>query len=273
VARWFAAVVVLFIVLCAAPLKAAAPVISDRSDLDTTAGVWTARMPEGSRLELRGVDASIEVTTSADEQVSVTISGESLPRLELITHDQGYTICTMYPSPNPRKQNSCVPGKESRLDEGFKAAMPAVHFKVSLPANVHLTGSVARGSISATAGPGPTDFNLKTILGDLSIVDLGGRHLRAEVVRGNLDASIAASEFERIVNLKNMNGPVRVAIPNVPIRYQLNPAHRVRTNLKLAEPVASMITGSFESANGKLLYLHLDAGVLLGYIELRRGKI
>jgi hypothetical protein len=274
VGRGVAAAVVLVICLCVVPLNAAAPVVSERRDLDTAAGAWTAPMPAGSRLEVRAVVGSIEVTRSEDGEASVTISGDGgagLPRIELVAHDQGYTICTMYPSANPRRQNECVPGKDSRLTEGVKPDTAPVRFKVSLPANVHMTGNLMRGSISAITGPGEADYNLRTITGDLSIVDHGARHIRGEVVGGNLDAVIAASEYERTVNLNNMNGPLRVTVPNVPIRYHLSPANRVRTKLKLEAPIGSSITGSIDAASGKRLRLNLDAGVLLGYIELRRS--
>ena len=223
--------------------------VQQRADLpiDSPAKLTLAR---NSSLEIKGVNGEIRVSRAAGEQVIVSVArdaGKVEPQLTMVTHDRGATICTVYPSSNPKSPNECLPGNNGRLAQGNPNGFPSVRFQVEIPDGVHFVGDLTLGNIRTEAATG--NLQLKTARGDISIVDGGSAAIQAGVgLLGNIDAVIspAGGGQPRRVRLDAIgNGQIRVALPT-PLRVSYSIASQTRPTIdpafkmeKVSRPVAA----------------------------------
>lgn len=240
------------------------PVVQSRTEIAADAVPWTMTMTKGSKLDVKGLNGNIVITRSEDDRATVTMErdlGAGAPKIELLTHSEGFTFCAIAASPNPKKPNECIPGHAGRMNMGVKAEDPGVRFKVSVPEGVEVLARLLNGDISANAGS--SSLNLQTHSGNISITDTTGTYVAGTVIgKGDVDASIAPSPDERTVILGNNIGMVRVTIPpKQRVFYAITSEHKVDTPYQL-EPAAipSQWMGELGDGKGKTLRLNLSSG-------------
>jgi hypothetical protein len=127
------------------------------------------------------VHGEITVVRSKDENARVSITrdaGATEPRIQMLNHERGVTICTVYTSPNPKKPNECLPGNKGRLTEGVTGQSPSVRFRAEVPDGIHLAGQIVFGDLNANVGA--SNLHLKSVNGNISIKETGARVVQAE---------------------------------------------------------------------------------------------
>jgi hypothetical protein len=260
----------------AVPLAAApAPQVLERAEVATD-GPLTLKIARGATLELKSVVGEITIVKAKGDEVTVSITrtpAGAEPRLEMLTHDRGVTICTLYASPNPKKQNECVPGDKGQLTAGVNAkTAPSVRIRAEVPDGVHVRARLAAGNIGANAGTG--DLDLMTVAGDINLHDNGSRIVEASVgSKGNLDAVLSPADArpeERFVRLKIQVGLLRVAVPTtVPIRYTISTDKPIDSSFALEAPTGAVRLGTLGPAGRPAISLTLDTGAMFGRLLLR----
>jgi hypothetical protein len=229
----------------------------------------------GARLEIKGVTGRVQITRSEGTETVVRFvraEGPVEPRFTLLRHDEGATLCVVHPSPNPKKQNECVPGRKGRLYEGSNKSWSDVAFEVAIPDGVHFRSILARGTVEANAGA--SDLELELIAGDITVVDGGSRVIDAKnTAAGTIDAIIAPTSMlpqKRVVRLHSSTGNVRATVPtSIPISYFISSDRPVITPWKLAPKAGAGQMGTLGPAGDPALDLTLNTA-LQGTIELRK---
>jgi hypothetical protein len=241
-------------------------------------GPVRVKLAESSRLEIKGVNGEITLTRATGDEVVVSVAretGKADPQLIMATHDQGATICTVYPSSKPKSPNECLPGNKGRLAQGNPNGFPVVRFRVEIPDSVHFMGDLTLGSIKAEGVSG--NLQLKTARGDISIADRGSASIQAEVgLLGNIATVISPTGRgqTRRINLKAIgNGQIRVALPTT-LRVSYSIASQTRPTIdqafKLEKALGPLLLGHWGPAGDSELYLTVDTGIA-GRLEVRRA--
>jgi hypothetical protein len=236
----------------------------------------TIKIAKGATLELRGVQGEITLLKAKGEDATLSITHTTAgaePRLEMLTHDRGVTVCTVYASPNPKKPNECAPGNKSRLTEGVKPDSSAsVRIRAEIPDGVHVLAHLVLGNIGTNVGTGNLD--LMTLNGNINIFDNGSRVIQASVgLKGDLDATLSPADYrpeQRIIRLDLNIGLMRVAIPTtLPIAYSISSEKPIDSTFKLEKPTGSMRMGTLGPDSTPAMRLSLDVGGFFGYMMLR----
>lgn len=257
----------------AAVASANAQKITDRKDVDPAAPL-TVKLAKDATLEIKSLHGEITVVRSKDEHARVSITrdaGATAPRIAMVTHERGVTICTVYTSPNPKKPNECVPRNKGRLTEGVTRQSPSVRFRAEVPDGVHFAGQIVFGDFNADVGA--SNLDLKSVNGNISIKETGARVVQAETSgKGSIDAVISPADARperRIVRLGVMMGDLRVAIPRtLPVNYTIMAEQRIDTPFKLERP-DPFYTGSLGPAGDPAMTLTLSAGSRMGKVSLQ----
>lgn len=269
----------LFVLLAGAPAAAAEPPpVADRADIALDRPL-TIKMAKDATLELRGMLGEITLVKAKGDDVTLSFKRTSEgaePQVEMLTHDRGVTICTVYGSPNPKKSNECAPGTKSRLTEGVKPGRSAaIHIRAEVPDGVHVLARLGLGNIGANTGTG--NLNLETLNGNITVADNGSRVIQASVgLKGDLDAMLSAADYrpeQRTVRLDLKMGLMRVAIPTtLPIRYVISSDKDIDSTFKLEPPTASTRLGTLGPDGTPAMQLSLDASGMFGRLMLRPRK-
>jgi hypothetical protein len=78
---------------------------------------WNGAVGYGNTVEIRGVNGSVRALASDDGSVHVEAtrrarqSDPDSVRIEVVEHDEGVTVCAVYPTPEgSRRENTCRQG-------------------------------------------------------------------------------------------------------------------------------------------------------------------
>jgi Toastrack DUF4097 len=172
---------------------------------------WSGRLASGDVLEIRGVNGPIEAVATGGSEVVVVAeksarrSDPAGVRIEVVEHDQGVTLCAVYPSRGDR--NGCEAG------EGWSSSVRnndvRVAFRVEVPAGVELRAHTVNGDVTASGLSG--DVSARTVNGDIDISTSG--LARATTVNGSIQATMGrwdavGADFETV------NGSIVVDVPD-----------------------------------------------------------
>ncbi len=87
---------------------------------------WSGRLSAGQAIEVKGINGDIEAMAAGGNQVEVTAVKREGRRgyadevtFEVLEHDDGVTICVMYPSEPGKRENECRQG-----GHGHAASIP-----------------------------------------------------------------------------------------------------------------------------------------------------
>ena len=233
----------------------------------------TLAIGKDSFLQLRAVTGDIEVTRAVGPEVVVTAireGGAAEPRVVLIEDGKGFTLCTVYSSPNPKKPNECLPKGKGRLNEGITKDSPKMRVHVAMPEGVLFIARINLGNIQAAVGA--SDLDLKTDFGNISIVDGGSASIWASIVtKGDLTARISPVDYkyQRDIRLTCQYGAMRVYVDeSLPIEYQISAYGSIETPFRLARPKSLTRTGRLGPDAPTSLRLNLDAAALFARLYL-----
>src|SRR3954468_21930364 len=83
---------------------------------------WHGAIPQGSSIEIKGVNGDVKAEPSGSNEVEVVAEKQARRdnpddvRIEVVPHAGGVTICAVYPSRERGGQNECAPGNGGRMN-------------------------------------------------------------------------------------------------------------------------------------------------------------
>ncbi|MBV8859848.1 MAG: DUF4097 family beta strand repeat protein [Acidobacteria bacterium] len=174
---------------------------------------WRGRVAAGRTFEVKGIQGSIRVSPSEDEWIelmAIKSGRRNRPEevdIRVLEHEGGVTVGALYPSEDPKRPNELLPGEAGRMK--VRRNDVSVEFIVRLPEGVRFVARTVNGDVSAEGFAGAVEA--RTVNGAVKI--RGARHARAATVNGSIEVSLIPAEGEDEVQLKTVNGDLRLDLP------------------------------------------------------------
>lgn len=223
---------------------------------------WRGELDAGQVIEIRGVNGDVQAVASNDGAVHVEANRHgrrddpASVRIEVVEHDEGVTICAVYPTPpNARRDNECRPGGGQN---NVRRNDVQVDFTVRVPTGVRFHGHTVNGYLSADGLE--SDVRASTVNGDVDIRTTG--FAEANTVNGSISCRLGSSQFDDDVQFETVNGSITIEMPE-----GLNADFR-----------ASTVNGSIDSdfpilVSGKVSPRSLRGSIGEGGPELRMSTV
>ena len=175
---------------------------------------WSGSISAGKAIEIKGINGEIVARGTSGGEVVVTAKKhghgddpESV-RIEVVKHDDGVTICAVYPDTRKNRPNVCAPKDEGRLNSEDNDV--AVDFEIRVPAGVRFIGRTVNGGVYATGLT--ADARVSTVNGDVE-VETEGR-AEASTVNGGIHASMGRADWDGTVDFHTVNGNIDLELPS-----------------------------------------------------------
>ena len=174
---------------------------------------WSGAIAQGKTIEIRGVNGDVEAAFSSDNRVHVhaTRTGrrsdpESV-RIEVVEHEDGVTICAVYPTPgNASRENECRPGGGQMTVNDNDVQ---VDFTIRVPAGVRFEGSTVNGGVEVEGLRSAVVAS--TVNGDVRVETSGTAE--ASTVNGDIDARVGAGTLTEDLSFTTVNGSIDLSAP------------------------------------------------------------
>lgn len=169
---------------------------------------WRGRIAEGKTLEIRGVNGSISAEPAAGNEAEVAAekhgrrSDPAEVRIEVVEHEDGVTICAVYPG----RRNRCEPGGGHMTVRDNDVE---VEFTVRVPRGVAFAGHNVNGVVEAANLAGPVEVH--TVNGGVR-VETGSGGAAASTVNGSVTAVVRALGSGPM-RFETVNGAVTLTLP------------------------------------------------------------
>src|SRR2546428_262104 len=167
---------------------------------------WKGKVAPGKAIEIKGVNGDVRaVAGSGDVDVTaVKHARRSDPdevKIEVVPHEDGVTICAVYPS-DGRRENTCETGDGGHMN--VRDNDVTVDFTVRVPAGVRFVGKTVNGEVAAAALAGDVEAN--TVNGSIRISTAGSAE--AQTVNGSIEASFRRATGCDALELRTVHGPL-----------------------------------------------------------------
>ncbi len=175
---------------------------------------WTGRLADGQILEIKGLNGSVRAERASGSEIEVRAEARarrSNPddvRIEVVEHEEGLTICAVYPSPEGRRENYCAPGSDGRMNSRNNDTR--VDFVISLPDGVRFAGRTVNGDVEALGLR--SDVVVATVNGDVDVATTG--YAEARTVNGSIEAQMGRMDPEGGLNFQTVNGSIELDLPD-----------------------------------------------------------
>ena len=175
---------------------------------------WSGRLGADQVIEIRGVNGDVRAVPASGDAVEVTArrygdrdAPESV-RIEVVEHDEGVTICAVYPTPrDARRENECRPGGGRN---NVQRNDVRVDFEVRVPARVRFHGHTVNGGMEIEGLEG--NVMASTVNGDVDIRTAG--LAEANTVNGSITAVLGTSRLRDDVEFETVNGSITLELPD-----------------------------------------------------------
>jgi hypothetical protein len=175
---------------------------------------WRGRLDAGKTLEIHGVSGTIRAERAGGTEIEV-LASKSARRddpeavaIEVVPHDDGVTICAVYPTPRrSRRPNECRPGDSHNNTENNDVE---VEWTVRVPAGVHFAGQTVNGDVIVTNLG--ADVYASTVNGDVEVSTAGVAE--ASTVNGSVRASMGRADWQGSMKFSTVNGGITVEVPD-----------------------------------------------------------
>lgn len=174
---------------------------------------WSGQVAAGDFVEIKGVNGRISAEPATGGTVEVVAekrarsSDPKSVRIEVVEHAGGVTICSIYPSKDPSRPNTCVPGENNHMN--VRNNDTSVNFTVRVPAGVGFRGRTVNGGITAENLAGPVEA--RTINGSVRISTSGVA--RASTVNGSIVAAMGRADWTNDLEFATVNGSIDLSLP------------------------------------------------------------
>lgn len=174
---------------------------------------WNGAVDYGNTVEIRGVNGSVRALASDDGSVHVEAtrrarqSDPDSVRIEVVEHDEGVTVCAVYPTPEgSRRENTCRRGGGPM---NVRENDVQVDFVIRVPAGVRFAGSTVNGEIDAEGLR--SDVEAATVNGGVNIQTTGFVS-RATTVNGGIVLEVP-SDLNAEFHATTVNGSIDSDFP------------------------------------------------------------
>lgn len=189
---------------------------------------WSGRLAAGKTIEVKGVRGTIRALPASGSEVEVTATrrGErSAPetvRIEVVPHEDGVTVCAVYPRGNrewdaERRRleerggeggyNRCDPGDWRNLNVQDNDV--SVDFTVRVPAGVRLAARNVSGDVDAEGLRGYVEA--RSVSGDVRVSTSGFGE--ASTVSGEIFASLGSGAWSGDLDFRTVSGDITLELP------------------------------------------------------------
>jgi len=232
---------------------------------------WHGKVAAGKAIEIKGINGGIKARAASGNEVEVTAvkrarrSDPASVKIAVVQHDDGVTICAVYPGKSSEGENTCAPGKDGHMD--VKDNDVTVEFSVAVPAGVRFAAHTVNGGIEAN----DLDARVEaaTVNGGITLSTRGTAE--AATVNGGVTASLGQADWKGETEFVTVNGSVTVTLPAT-LSVEVE-ASTVNGSIDSDFPLLIQgrisprkITGTIGSG-GRTLKLH----TVNGSIRLRKG--
>jgi len=190
---------------------------------DTSDFRWRGRIERGKEIEIKGINGPVRAEPASGDEVEVVAvrsarrSDPESVRMVVIEHDDGVTICALYPDPPYRpgrwrnsdhdRPNECVPGDGGNMsvqDNDVK-----VSFTVRVPAGVDAVLRTVNGSVRADSLRSYVDAY--TVNGSIAISTTADA--QASTINGGITASLGSARWKGSLDFRTLNGSIVIELP------------------------------------------------------------
>ena len=175
---------------------------------------WHGSIPQGSSIEIKGVNGDVRAEPSGSNEVEVIAEKHARRdnpddvRIEVVPHGTSVTICAVYPSRERSGPNECAPGSGGRMNVQNNDV--TVRFTVRVPAGVTFIGRTVNGEVEATRLNG--DVDVKTVNGSINFSTTGTVRA-ASTVNGSIRGSIGRADWSDTLAMDSVNGSITLTLP------------------------------------------------------------
>src|SRR5437899_12701052 len=174
---------------------------------------WNGKVAPGKSIEIKGVNGDVRAVASSGggdvEVTAVKHAHRSDPddvKIEVVPHEDGVTICAVYPG-DGRRENTCDAGRGGQRN--VRTNDVTVDFTVRVPAGVRFVGKTVNGDVAAADLSGDVEAN--TVNGSIRISTSGSAE--AQTVNGSIEASFGRATWSDALEFRTVNGPITLNPP------------------------------------------------------------
>ena len=185
--------------------------------------VWRKAMAAGKTVEIKNVNGDISAVRASGSEVEVSAtkharrSNTSSVELRVVEHEDGVTICAVYPTPeNADRENECEPGDGGQMN--VQKNDVKVDFTVEVPAGVELVARTVNGEVEIERLA--SNVEAATVNGGITISTSG--HASAATVNGSIVAQMGSAAWTGDLEFQTVNGSVTLDMPanlNADVRF------------------------------------------------------
>jgi hypothetical protein len=175
---------------------------------------WRGRLDAGKTLEIYGVKGDIRAEPASGTEVEVRAakrarrSDPEEVAIEVVPHDDGVTICAVYPTPRrSRRPNECRPGGAHSSTDNNDVE---VSWTIRLPAGVKFDGHTVNGDV--VVANLASDVSAGTVNGDVEVSTSGVAE--ASTVNGSVRATMGRADWTGTMKFSTVNGGITVEVPS-----------------------------------------------------------
>src|SRR2546429_3116329 len=183
---------------------------------------WKGTVAPGKAIEIKGVNGDVRAIAGSGDVLVTAVkharrSDPDEVKIEVVQHEDGVTICAVYPS-DGRRENTCEAGDGGHMN--VRDNDVTVDFTVRVPAGVRFLGKTVNGDVAAADLSGDVEAN--TVNGSIRISTAG--YAEAQTVNGEIVASLGRATWSDALEFRTVNGGVNLPLPARP-----SPAGRAQT--------------------------------------------
>ena len=174
---------------------------------------WTGDVAQGLAIEIKGISGGIAASLASGTEVEVyaDLAGRqddpSTVSIEVVQHEGGVTICSMYPDAAGQPPNVCAPGTDGHLGNNENDVV--VTYSVRVPVGVHFVGRTVAGNVAGQSLDG--DAFAYIVSGNVEIDATG--IVEASTVSGLIDVEFGESDPDQDLIFSAVSGSVTVRVP------------------------------------------------------------
>jgi hypothetical protein len=186
----------------------AAPTAARSSDFN-----WHKALAAGKTIEIVGVNGSIDASGTSASEVDVSAirrgrkSDPESVRIDVVEHDDGVTICAVYPTPRGEEENECRAGGKSHMNTRNNDV--EVTWTVKVPRGVRFSGRTVNGAVVAEGLTAIAQAH--TVNGNITLETSAWGS--ATTVNGSITARLGRTDWTGEKEFSTVNGGITLDLP------------------------------------------------------------